>query len=86
MKYVIAGNYDQYKQWLHRTSHTGEYVYVAVVANLLGLSDIHGYFVGTWYERKDIQEILKYISAANNKPIPDEVMNMIPQWIKDSWR
>jgi hypothetical protein len=86
MKYVIAGNYDQYQKWTYETHRDrNEYVYVAVVANLIGLRDIHGYFVGTWYERRDIQEILKYISAANNEPIPNDVMNMIPKWIKDGW-
>ena len=31
------------------------------MSNLRGNSDIHGFFVGTWYMREDIREILNYM-------------------------
>lgn len=69
-KYVIAGNYQQYKQWLNETNRSpNEFVYVDGVQNLIGLQEVHGYFIGTWNERKDIVEVIKYIRAINKIPM-----------------
>lgn len=66
--YVIAGTAIEAKEFIKRKSlemwNNGEtsislsnFVYVDVLT-LKGVSDPHGFFVGTWRERKDINLIL----------------------------
>ena len=86
MRYVVAGNYDQFKKWLRETNRSpSEYAYVSCVQNLIGLSEIEGYFVGTWQQRKDLQHIIEYIRAIKKTPISDSIFKEIPQYIMDSW-
>lgn len=67
--YVIAGNALQAKEFIKRKAlemwNNGDtfislsnFVYVADVLTLKGVSEPHGFFVGTWRERKDIMGIL----------------------------
>lgn len=64
-KYVVAGNHIQYKMWLHQKGFDPhEYVYVSSVDRLLGVSNPHGFFVGTYTERTDIDEIKLQIKLA----------------------
>ena len=73
--YVIAGNAIQAKEFIKRKSlemwnkgdtfiSLSHFVYVADVTTLRGVSDPHGFFIGTWRERKDIIEILYQLLIA----------------------
>jgi hypothetical protein len=56
--FVIAGNLQQYNYYISAKSFDKLYVYVSSPETLRGHQDIHGVFIGTWRERKDIADIL----------------------------
>lgn len=77
--FVIAGNFSQYayfKKCLEEKMYNEgiaynptQINYISDVVHLYGRRNIHGYKVGTWYERKDISEIelqLKLIDSFDN--------------------
>ena len=43
-----------------------DYVMVNHYEQLRGYKEVHGVFVGTWRERKDLDEIMTIISTTNN--------------------
>lgn len=70
--FVVAGNrhqFDQYtkekweiwtKEWNNNPSNPmmyPNYIYVENEKRLIGLSKVKGFFIGTWKERDDIEEI-----------------------------
>jgi hypothetical protein len=71
--YVVAGNYDQYRKFLSEqynkdldTSAVAAqgYLYVHDIQTLRGHENISGTFYGTWYDRKDIFDIINTIQAS----------------------
>jgi hypothetical protein len=67
--FVIAGTLDQAKTWIKMDAEKryangntsislSDYVVVNQSLSLKGYSNPHGMFVGTWWERKDIEEII----------------------------
>lgn len=77
--FVIAGNFSQYanfKKCLEEKMYNEGIVYnptrITYISNSLylhGLRNIHGYKVGTWYDRPDIDEIelqLRLIDSLDN--------------------
>jgi hypothetical protein len=67
--YVIAGNAQQATDFIKRKAtemwHDGytsialsNFVYVSSVLTLRGIRNPHGFFIGTWRDRRDIHEIL----------------------------
>ena len=57
-KYIVAGNYAEYQAWLKEKGFTPqEYVYVDNVNTLRGTANPHGFYVGSWERRKDINDI-----------------------------
>lgn len=65
--YIIAGNFHQFANYKAKkladptcddlTTHT--YTYVSSVETLRGVDNPHGYFIGTWYERNDIVQVVE---------------------------
>lgn len=65
-KYIIAGNYNEYKYFIDRKKFDPqEYIYVNNADTLRGLYNIHGYYVGSWRKRHDIDIIKMNIEIAN---------------------
>ncbi|CAB5220914.1 hypothetical protein UFOVP240_54 [uncultured Caudovirales phage] len=57
--FVIAGNWNEFTYYTRDKILNGtSYVYVSSPDTLRGHQDIHGMFIGTWRERKDIADIL----------------------------
>lgn len=81
--FVVAGTDAEAFEWIKqdcdRRWHDGEtslslsdYVICSSTQKLRGIYDIHGYLVGTWRQRKDIEEILRLIllsSSGKNETI-----------------
>lgn len=66
--YIICGNYHEFKEYRDKNpDRLAQYAmkYVNGPNTLRGVSDPHGVFVGTWYERKDIRDIIVQIMAAS---------------------
>ena len=65
---IIAGTYQEAKDWRERNDKSvNEWVYLSNPKTIVGLSEVHGVFIGTWKERPDIEEILD-IMASMRKP------------------
>jgi hypothetical protein len=62
MKFVIAGNHQEYINFLRdRNYYTTDYRYVTNANSLRGVMDPHGFFVGTWDKREDRDQILSQL-------------------------
>ena len=67
-KYVIAGNMEQYKAFIKRKGFSEtEYQYLYDADMLNGMRNIHGFYVGSWREREDIEEIKQMIYKCNQR-------------------
>ena len=65
---IIAGNYQEAKDWRMRNNKKpDEWLYLSNPKTIVGLSEVHGVFIGTWKERDDIEEILDAM-ASMRKP------------------
>jgi|Laugrespbdmm15dd_1035085.scaffolds.fasta_scaffold00214_2 hypothetical protein len=68
-KYIVAGNYDQYAAYVNNkrkdiSNSNTEYIYVNSAKNLVGIVNIEGFYIGTYYERKDISDIQDRIAIS----------------------
>ena len=58
IKYIVAGNYNQYVEWVNRKGLDPRvYVYVHNAEKLRGIQNISGFFIGTFRNRTDIEDI-----------------------------
>ena len=78
--YVIAGTRNEYEgfsrkkaQQLWEEGNTAislsHFVFVHSVDQLRGLRDIHGYFIGTFARRSDINQLKHCLCFINNVPL-----------------
>jgi hypothetical protein len=74
--FVISGTNEEYSKFirikceeLYRANNTSislsNFVFVSSVDKLRGFSNPHGYFIGSWRSRRDIEDILYVIEAAS---------------------
>lgn len=66
----------------NNTSYT-TYVYVTHLDSIRGLRPIHGVFVGTYYKRSDIYDIITFISVANGEDVFDKLPKDKRDMIRD---
>ena len=65
--YIIAGNYAQYKDWLRvKILSPSTHVYVTNPDTLRGVQNPHGWFIGTWYDRDDMDLIFEVLLRATD--------------------
>jgi hypothetical protein len=72
--FIIAGTHDEYLQWRSRNfpelllngeiSKPTDIIYVCGAETLKGISNPTGRFIGTWYKRSNIEEILFQLQIA----------------------
>ena len=72
--FVISGNHDQFVEWKKRNfseliinrqiENLSDIVYVSSVHVLKGTSNPTGVFIGTWYKRADMMEVLTQLRVA----------------------
>lgn len=87
--YVVAGTRQEFEEFMHRKAgemwQGGEdvsfshFVYVESAGKLIGVENPHGWFYGTWRQRKDIHiliETLLHRSAYNNPMIRNIQMSL----------
>ena len=68
MKYVVAGNLQEYNDFVykHRDNSNEIYHYVDSANQLKGIVNIEGYYTGTYYKRHDIEAIKDIIKMSKN--------------------
>jgi len=89
-KYIVAGNYQEYNDFMHRHRDTPNevYVYVDSADHLKGMINIEGYYVGTYYKRHDIGEIKEVIRISklyvnNGKPVYVNIEQYTAEHVKE---
>ncbi len=81
IKYIVAGNYNEYQAYVKRkTRDKVYYKYVSGVDRIRGLSEIDGYYIGTFYQRPDIEDIKTHINIIKSKQKIDEITPYKYQW------
>lgn len=74
--FVISGTNEEYSKFIRKKCEElylanntsislSNFVFVSSVDKLRGYRDPHGYFIGTWCNRRDIEDILYVIEAAS---------------------
>jgi len=65
-KYIVSGTYEEYNEFVYkrRNEVNTSYVYVQHATQLTGLSNIEGYYIGTYFKRPDIEEIKERIALS----------------------
>jgi hypothetical protein len=65
-KYIVAGNLGEYNDFMRRHQDTPNevYVYVDNHLQLIGRTNIEGYYTGTYYKRHDIDKIKDIITTS----------------------
>jgi hypothetical protein len=68
MKFVVAGNYAEYKDHIARKGYDPfEYVYVSDPMQLRGYIEIEGFYIGSYESRPDIDQIRTNIAFIKAK-------------------
>jgi hypothetical protein len=84
--YIIAGTHDEYLRWRNNNypelllngeiSKPTDITYVSGAETLKGISNPRGRFIGTWYKRSNIEEILFQLQIAG-KLLDSSVMKQL---------
>lgn len=69
MLYVVAGTHSEYLDWglNQKKYYATDTRYVSSVDQIRGLSTIEGVFIGTCYDRPDIQTIVNHINVIRSR-------------------
>lgn len=85
--YIVAGNYNEYRDYVNRKKLEDpekykniELIYVNSEITLLGLSEIEGFYIGTYYERNDIEDIKRNIQIIKHTHNPTNTSNNTEGW------
>ena len=68
LTFIVAGNIDEFSNYLRDKQAEGKnYVYVDGPHVFRGRRDVHGFYIGSYKKRADIDEIMEAIKIANFK-------------------
>ena len=69
--YIVAGNHEEFENYVikkHRQMiYKQNYIYVKNRYDLMGLDDIKGYYIGTAFQREDINQIKQAIAYVKER-------------------
>jgi hypothetical protein len=72
--YIVAGNHEEFVNYVLKKNrqmvYKQNYIYVKNRYDLMGLSDIKGYYIGTAFQRKDITQIKEAIAYVKERAKP----------------
>ena len=82
-KYIVSGTYEEYNEFVYkrRNEVNTSYVYVQHATQLTGLSNIEGFYIGTYFKRPDIEEIKQRIAIAKRIMANDIEINQLAERI-----
>lgn len=92
--FVISGNFFEFNSFLKKKCEElynagntdisySHFVYVSDISSLKGYSDPRGWFIGTWRERKDIDEIIIQLLMAKNGYTKTEEFVSLLEWFRN---
>ena len=75
--FIVAGNHQQYKEWVRKnidrfyanntSISLSNFVYVSGPEIFRGYNEVHGYYIGSYKNRPDIEQIRESIHIINNR-------------------
>jgi len=69
--YIVAGNHEEFENYVikkHRQQiYKQNYIYVKNRYDLMGLTEIKGYYIGTAFQREDIAQIQQAIAYVKER-------------------
>jgi hypothetical protein len=82
-KYIVSGNYEEYNEFVYkrRNENNTSYVYVQHATQLVGLSNIEGFYIGTYFKRPDIDDIRERIALSKHIKANDIEINQLAERI-----
>jgi hypothetical protein len=82
-KYIVSGTYEEYNEFVYkrRNEVNTSYVYVQHATQLTGLSNIEGFYIGTYFKRPDIEEIKDKIAISKLRSANDIEINQLAERI-----
>jgi len=82
-KYIVSGTYEEYNEFVYkrRNEVNTSYVYVQHATQLTGLSNIEGYYIGTYFKRPDIDDIRERIALSKRIMANDIEINQLAERI-----
>jgi hypothetical protein len=82
-KYIVSGTYEEYNEFVYkrRNEVNTSYVYVQHATQLVGLSNIEGYYIGTYFKRPDIDDIRERIAISKRIMANDIEINQLAERI-----
>ena len=82
-KYIVSGTYEEYNEFVYkrRNENNTSYVYVQHATQLTGLSNIEGFYIGTYFKRPDIEEIKQRIAISKRIMANDIEINQLAERI-----
>ena len=82
--FIVAGTRQEYEFFIRKKADelakTGypislsHFVYVSGYETLRGHRDVHGWFYGSYLQRKDLKDIVMQIRVTNNIPHSDTIL------------
>ena len=82
-KYIVSGTYEEYNEFVYkrRNEVNTSYVYVQHATQLVGLSNIEGFYIGTYFKRPDIDDIRERIAITKRIMANDIEINQLAERI-----
>ena len=69
--YIVAGNYEEFENYVLKKErqmvNKQNYIYVKNRYDLMGLTEIKGYYIGTAFKREDINQIKQAIAYVKER-------------------
>lgn len=64
-KFIVSGTYAEYSAWIQKKGFDKhEYIYVGGEHTLIGHENIEGFYIGTYYNREDLEDIRQRINLS----------------------
>lgn len=93
--YIVAGNHNEFDNYRRKKmneyyngvgsspgpSNPPEYRYVHSIGAIRGITEIKGYYIGTWRNRADIDEVKAMITIIKSRSVgftAQEIANIAP--------
>jgi len=74
--FIIAGNHQQFLNYVRDKGNRSSFIYVSDATMLIGYHQPHGVFIGTWYEREDIEYLMGRLQIVGSLSLK-KVLKMI---------
>jgi len=69
--YIVAGNHEEFENYVIKKNrqmvYKQNYIYVKNRYDLMGLTEIKGYYIGTAFQREDINQIKQAIAYVKER-------------------